>query len=181
VSDEDLAQVRERLDAVEKENKKLQKDNAALIAENRNMKATSAIVEAGLSPDVAGLFIAANPETEITTDAVKEFAEKYGIQGKAVSTEGTEPTAPSPDDKGLQNFARAGSGAGGSGAAPADTKYLTTEEFIDLQKRDKVAAQKALAEGRIKLSNQNPYAQGAVPGSKNPFLAARQVASEGQS
>lgn len=167
MSEESIDQLRSAFEASQKENKTLLKRVDELAKENRTMKATQAVTDAGFRADVADLFIAANPEVDITVEAVKDFAERYNISGAAEVQDAETSSTPPPS--GLANIARAGSRAGGSGQAPADTKYLTRDEFLKLQGSNPMEAHKALAEGRVRLREDNPYASGGV-GSLNPFI-----------
>lgn len=172
-------ELRDAFDAVSKENKKLQSQQAELLKENRALKAQLATRDAGVKPEVADLYIAANPDADISVDSIKEFVEKYGIAGGEPVPVGEEsaeqPSAPSTE--GLDQFARAGSRTSPGGSAPDGKKVLTRDEFLMLQKDNPMAARQALAEGRVQLRNDNPLAEGRSP-SVNPFLAHRQAAEE---
>lgn len=168
------AQLREQYDALVKDHGKLKTTNATLERENRTLKAEKFFGEAGLSPLGAELFVATNPEGDITVDTVKAFAEKYGVgsvaTGEPEGGEAADETTP-PSTEGLKNMERAGSGSGaGSQQGAGGEKTLSSKEFTDLLKRDKAAAQQALAEGRVVLRDDNPLARDRVAmGDVNPF------------
>ncbi len=178
-NDQTPAELREAYESMQKELKKIQKQNESLEGENRKLQAREAFRDAELSPDLADLFVAANPEAEINTDSALEFAQTYGIGAAKVADEGDDDGADqgagdegaqAPDTEGLDNFARAGSGAAGAGQPPASDKALSRDEFLTLQRDNPGAAQKALAEGRVKLRTDNPMVSGATPPvGHNPF------------
>ena len=191
MSDGTPKDLREAFESLQKEHEKLQKKNESLASENRTLKASNAFRDAELSPDLADLYVAANPDaSDISVDEALSFAQKYGIQGGAVpaaSDDGQddgaeqEPqvTKQEPDRSGLENIARAGSGAGGTGQPPASDKTLTRDEFLTLQRDNPAAARQALAEGRVKLRADNPLAEGSnAPLGSNPFQRQHQAVSE---
>lgn len=170
-------QLRDAYEATKKENAKLQKAAEEALAEVRTLKAVNAVKDAGLSAELADLYIVANPEADITVESVKEFAEKYGIPASEATPVVDEAATeqPRPEQAGLSNFARAGSGAGNGGAAPIGTKHLTRDEFLVLQRDNPAAARQALAEGRVQLREDNPLAEGSSAFGHNPFLASRKA------
>lgn len=186
MSEQTPAELRDAFEAAQKELKKLNKTVEELSGENRKLKAGAAFRDADLSPDLADLFVAANPELDdITVDAATEFATKYGISGPVDTgegddvTDGDEGATTSDADKGLDKIARAGSGAGGTGQPPASQKILSRQEFLDMQRTDPTSAQKALAEGRVKLRGDNPLVTGSAPTvGVNPFAAEHQGSEE---
>lgn len=182
-NDQSPAELREAYESMQKELKKIQKQNESLSQENRKLEAREAFRDAELSPNLADLFVAAQPEAEISVDSALEFAQTYGVgaapaaeEGGDESGDGGEPSGAGEEASGssgspdLNKFARAGSGAGGSGQPPASDKTLTRDEFLTMQRDNPTEAQKALAEGRVKLRTDNPLASGATPTvGRNPF------------
>lgn len=187
--EETVPQLRETLETTQKELKKLQKQNDDLLKTNRTLQAKEAFRDAGLNPKLSDLYTAMNPEGDITEEAVTEFASTWGIAGatmqEGAGEEGGEPEAAGsqteqvPNTEGLEQMSRAGSRAGDGGQPPVDTKYVTTDEFVQMQRTNPTEAKKALAEGRVKLREDNPLANKAVTG-QSPFRARdfSQVASE---
>ena len=183
MSEETLAQLREQFDSVSKELGKSKKTNEDLMKENRSLKARDAFRSAELSPDLADLFVAASPDAELTVESAKEFATKYGISSTPVEPpeagESKEVT-PTPETKGLELIARAGSGAGQGGQQTADDQTLSSSEFVALLKKDKAAAQAALAKGLVRVRDDNPMARDrANTADDNPFAAFNQKALAG--
>ena len=183
MSEKTPAELRDAFEALQKENKKLAAENETLHKTNRSLQAANAFREAALAPDLADLFVAAVPDGDITVDAAKEFAQKYGIAPKADegSADENEETEEIVEDQrsGLANIARAGSGAGTSGQATGGAKLVTRDEFLRMQQTDPAAAQQALAEGRVQLRTDNPYVSGpAVLTGDNPFRARQGVSSD---
>jgi hypothetical protein len=175
VSEETPNELRAQLEAIQKDLGKAKKANEDLLKENRGLKARTAFAEATLSPDLADLFVAANPEGDITVESAKEFAEKYGIGVAAVvedaEGDGSTPN-PQPNTAGLDLINRAGSGAGNGGQQSAETKTLTVTEYVELLRKDKVAASEALAKGLVRVRDDNPMARDRVNmGEVNPFDA----------
>lgn len=185
MSDGAPADLRNAYEAATKQIQKLEKENQLLVTTNRSLQAANAFRAANLSPDLADLFVAASPDAEITAESAKEFAAKYGISAASEKTaepneDGTADTNvpvnnPGSTD-GLDKIARAGSGAGEGGAASASTQTLTRQEFVRLQTSDPVSAQKALAEGRVRLREDNPYATTGGSTGGNPFTPQAQGA-----
>lgn len=174
MSEETPVQLREQLDTLEKELTKTRKSNEELAKENRGLKARDAFRGAELSPELADLFVAASPDAEITVDSVKEFATKYNIgapQVPEVPAGGEQPKETvTPNTQGLEQVARAGSGAGQGGQPSTETQVLSSSEFVDLLRTDKAAAQAALAKGLVKVRDDNPLARDRVnTGDRNPF------------
>lgn len=173
--DQTPAQAREQIEKLTKDLAKVNKANEDLLKENRGLKAETVFTGAGLNPNLAKLFVAsAAPDLDITPENVKAFAEEYGIGSAApANDEGTgEPVVtptPKPEDN-LANIGRAGSGAGQGGQPGSEAKTMTTGEFVELLKKDKVAAQTALAEGRVVVRDTNPYVRDrADMGDANPY------------
>jgi hypothetical protein len=172
VSEETPNQLREQLDALTKDLGKVKKANDDLAKENRSLKARQAFADATLSPDLADLFVAANPDGDINAESAKEFAEKYGIGVAVASDDGgtDETTTTQPPVEGLANMNRAGSGSGDGGQQNVGDKTMTVPEYVDLLKRDKVAASEALAKGQVRVRDDNPMARDRVnSGDVNPF------------
>lgn len=176
MSDENTpAELREQVEALTKDIAKERKAKEDLLKENRSLKARDSFREATLSPDLADLFVAVNPDGDISVEAAKDFAEKYGVGAAAApdeqnggSGDGTEP--PAPNTQGLDLINRAGSGAGNGGQPPAGDKTMSVTEYVELLRRDKPAAQTALAEGRVRVRDDNPMARDRVNfGTENPF------------
>lgn len=182
MSEQTPAELRDAYEASQKELKKLSKQVESLTVENRKFQAMEAFREAELSPNLADLFVATNPEAEINVDAATEFAKTYGLGSATPSTEGEEGGEPegasggggSDGNEGLDQIARAGSGQGGGGQPLASDKVLSRQEFLQLQSEDPNTARQALAEGRVRLREDNPLATGAVPTvGHNPFAPSK--------
>ena len=173
MSEETPTDLREQLDALNKDLGKIKKANEDLLKENRGLKARDAF--SGINPDLADLFVAANPDAEITAEAAKEFAEKYGFKVADASAEdqggeGENTQTPKPNEAGLDLMNRAGSGTGSGGQQTVTDKTLTVSEYVELLKRDKVAAAEAAAKGLVRVRDDNPMARDRVNmGDSNPF------------
>lgn len=184
MSDEGIDQVRSQLDDVTKELKKVQADNEKLTSQNRLLLGENAFRDAGLNPGLAKLYVA-DASAELTADAAKAFAEAYGIPAAvpepSIVSAGDAP-APTPapaGDPSMSAMGGAGSRGGEGGQLPAGTKTLTTQEYVELARTDKVAAEKAVAEGRVKLSDLNGWnADRPNMTGQNPYAAFHKEAAE---
>lgn len=180
MSDETVTQLRETLEASQKELKKLSRANEDLVKENRALQAREALRGAELDPKLADLYLGVNPEGEIDVEAVKTFAASYGIattkaiQEESVEDESNGAKKDPPVEEGLANIGRVGSRGGEGGQPPVGTKLLSTSEFLELQRSDPSEASKALAEGRVKLRSDNPMAVGGT----SPFTARTFIPSQ---
>lgn len=160
--------MRDQIDALTKDLNKAKRQVDELLKENRGLKARDAFSE--INPDLAELFVAVNPEAEITVDAAKEFAAKYNF-GAAAPAEEEEEETPSPTDNSKLNLInRAGSGAGQGGTAGPGEQVLSVPEYVTLLKKDKAAAEEALAKGLVRVRDDNPMARDRINfGDENPF------------
>jgi len=174
MSEETIPQMREQINALEKQVKDLSKANSDFTAENRVLQARDVFRSQGYSAEGGELFAAQNPEGEITPEAVDTFVGKYGLASAktddAESSEGEEAApeaaAGSPD---LANMSRSGSRAGEGGASGSSTEPMTRQDWQDLMASDPAAGKAAVASGRVQISNDNPYS-GVAPRPGNPFV-----------
>lgn len=173
MSEETPSQLREQIDALNKDLGKAKKTAEDALKENRSLKARDAFRDATLSPELADLFVAVNPEGDITAESAKEFAEKYGVGAiQAVDDAGgtDETPKPQPNTDGLDQLDRAGSGAGQGGQQTAGDQTMSVTEYVELLRKDKVAASEALAKGRVRMREDNPMVRSrASMGDVNPF------------
>lgn len=181
--EEGIDQVRSQLDEVTKELKQIQADNEKLTSQNRLLLGENAFRDAGLNPNLAKLYVA-DPSAELSSDAAKAFAEAYGIPAgePAIASGGESVPAPTPapaGDPSMSAMSGAGSRGGDGGQPAAGTKTLTTQEYEELARTDKVAAEKAVAEGRVQLSDLNGWNKDRpnLTG-HNPYAAFHKEAAE---
>lgn len=163
MSDETIPQMRERIDALQKEKGKLQEDLVSTRLEVKTLQARDLFRESGYRREHADLFVKTNPEVEeITEDAVAAFVKDYGlspVQQEESTTKQDEEGGGTPDDVDLATLARGGSRAGAGGQQQAtDDQTMTREEWRSLHKSDPVAARQAYAQGRVALREDNPFA-----------------------
>lgn len=174
MSEETIPQMREALDNATKTIKKLEEDLTKQAGENRRLQAREAFRTAGFKPEHGDLFASANAEAEISVETALQFANEYNLQPVEVS--GGEQTPPQGEDAGaptgsenLNSMSRAGSRAGEGGQQSTGNKTMTRQEWEQLNVRDPNAARQALAEGRVLIRADNPYAQTAGKTLGNPY------------
>lgn len=174
-TEETIPQMRERIDQLKSEKQALEASLADKSSELRLFMSRDAFREAGYAASHGELFAAQNPEGEIKPEAVREFAQKYGLnpvqQGSAPAVEETsgddageqEPQETTDPGQALGTFPSGGSRPGADSAAGAGTRKMTKDELRELQKSNPAAARQALVEGRVQFSGPNPFAA-VMPG-----------------
>jgi hypothetical protein len=147
-------------------------------AEFTTFKAQTIFKEAKLSPKHAELYLAANPDAEVSAEAVAAFAEEYSLRpaevpapvpvpdpaqnhlpadGSPPPVERTLGSGPAPADAALASVAAAaGSPQGTLGAATP--VVMSAKEFETLLKTNPDAAAQAYAEGRVARNEGNVQA-----------------------
>jgi hypothetical protein len=148
-------------------------ENAQLAQEFRTFRAEVTFKEQGLTPKHAQLYLAANPDGDVTPEAVQNFASEYGLQ----PAQAAPPADPAPDPGGLPEGGAppaversladgpnpeaslanlqgaAGTPAGNfAAAAPA---VMSQAEFQKLLASNPQEAAKAYAEGRAPRNEAN--------------------------
>lgn len=108
----------------------------------------------------AELFLRANPDAEVTAEAVKTFRNEYGLVTEAGTPAPAEESKPDPG-AGLAPLGEA-AGAGTSGAAPAAQPKMSREDFEQLLATDPQAAAEAYVKGIAPRSNLNVQARALV-------------------
>lgn len=180
MSEETIPQMREALDNATKSIKDLTSDNERLTTENRGFAARDAFRDEGYAANHGDLFAASNPEGEITADAVNEFAGQFKLE-KVELTTTTEPDpdasdkggdgtdGDAPGSKALAGMQRGGSSSG-DGAGGASTEKMTQVDWQALYQTDPTAAKEAVRQGRVIISNDNPWLDGKpVQAGLNPY------------
>jgi hypothetical protein len=160
-------ELRAAYDALTANHEAAQKELSALRQENRTYGAKEAFREAKLDPAQAELFVYANGDSEITPEAIQEFADKFKL-APVPEAQSEEPQAPDAEnakpkaaDTGLSMMSRGSTRAGEGGQQPPGTKddTMTTAEWTELYKRDRNAAELAVKNGKVSLREDNWYAQ----------------------
>jgi len=151
-----------------------------IAAEFKTFQATVTFKEAGLTQKHAELYLRANPDGEVTPDAVKSFAEEYGLapqvappanpdsghlpaDGSPPPVERTLADGPQtpPVDRSLASLAGAG-GTPEAQAAQAAPARMDRREFESLLKENPEAAAQAYREGRVQRHERNVQADQLV-------------------
>lgn len=102
----------------------------------------------------AELFLKANPDADVTQDAVAQFRETYGIGASSEPSPEPEPQV----DPGLAAMGGAASSPIG-GAAPAEQAQLGWDEFEAVLASNPQEAAKLYSEGRVKPNSMNVQAR----------------------
>ncbi len=167
----------------------LAKSKAALLkseVENRMFGAREAFSDAGYEPKFADLYVAAEPEGDLTPEAIKVWTGTFGLEPAEAPVEGegdgnskvTETAG--AKTKALADLGRGGSSTeGGAGSAAEGDKMITVQEWQRLTKTDPAAAREAASQGRIKLRSDNAWVRGyalSETGS-NPYIEANRPAA----
>jgi hypothetical protein len=169
VSEENIADVRRAEEAAKKEAAEAKKRVADLEIELNSLRAQNAFRDAGLAPEQGELFVAANPGVVPDVEAVKQFADRFGLK--------VETPAPTPEPQGstpppgsnLGQFNRAGSGPGEGGQQSANVQSVPRADWEKMLKTDKDAALKAIKEGRVQIRTDNPFAPNSGNAGDNPY------------
>lgn len=132
-----------QLKAQERELETLRKMRDQYEADARRAKAQAAFAEVGLSEKHATLFAALNPDAEPDVEAVKAFAEEYGLAPAPASTDGDDKVV-SHEDPGFSPVAS---------GTPTDKRRYSSEEWWALQRENPAAALLAVKENRVDLAN----------------------------
>jgi hypothetical protein len=160
----------------------LKKEFAAQTAEFTQFKARTIFKEAELSPKHAELYLAANPNADVTTEAVAAFAEEYGLRpaetaapvppsdpaqnhlpddGSPPPVERTLQAGPAPADAALASVAAA-AGSPQATIGGAQPVKMSSKEFEMLLQSNPDAAAQAYAEGRVARNEANVQADQLV-------------------
>jgi hypothetical protein len=173
-AEETIPQLRERIDQQNKQIAGLRKQNGELLT----VAAKAAFESAGYNPLHGELFVSKQGDEPVvpTLDAVEAFAEQWqlGKQTPAETSKAADESEPSegeeqtvdqaaPGSADLDRLSRSGSSSG-AGAGGAGSEKMTREEWIQLSRTDKAAAENALRQGKVQLSG----SQAVVPGT-NPY------------
>lgn len=145
---ESIPNLREALKASQDKTKELEtqltESNAAL----KQFQAKETFRSNGYSETHADLFVKANPNVDVTPEAIQEFVTAYDLKPQAqqqVNTEGMQDlsgVAQKPSDSISQ-------------MGTAETAQMTKAEYKKLLASDPTAAHEALVQGRVTLRDDN--------------------------
>lgn len=164
MSEQTIPEMRERIDALDKANKKLEGDLKVQVQTNRTLQAKEVFRDKGFDPKHGELFATTNPDGDITGEAVEAFVEQWSLSAaketpateETAPVEGTEQGAPSTASTNLAGMNGGGSGPGGGGQPAVEATTLTKDQWHELNRTDPVAAREALS--RVELRKDNPLA-----------------------
>lgn len=163
MSDENIPQMRERIDQLEKALKGLEKSNEELTSTNLTLQAREVARGQGYSPSVGDLFAKA-VGGEPTAEALAQFADTHGLKPAEAASASTDASSDGDGsgDSGastaLASMSGGSSTSGSGGQQTTGSKTMTRQDYNDLHKSDPVAARQALMEGRVELRSDNPFA-----------------------
>lgn len=162
MSEETVPQMRERIEALEKETADAKKAAADSQSRARLFEARDAFRSKGLKSEYAELFLGAH-DGDITADAVEGFVSKYGFQPESAPTPPADESSNTATNvlgsSALSALARAGSAPGSGGQQTPGDEAITREDWNELNKKDPAAARAVLAKGGVQIRKDNIYAQ----------------------
>lgn len=159
-TDQGPKELRERLDRAVAEAAEATAARDATQAEFRLFKAQTLFEQGGLTEKQAALFLTANPEAEITKEAVGAFIEEYGFKPAGDPPAAPKEEAP-PADAGLSTFSGA-AGSATSGATPPAQAKMSKTDFQALVVSNPAAAAEAYAKGLVERNPANVQARQLV-------------------
>ncbi len=179
MSEETIPQMRETIDRLAKDNKDLTTERDEAVGEVRSLNAKEFARVAEFKP-AAGEMYAKNTEGDLTAEGFVDFATALGLTAEKEADPATEKETPAAEEKagaeapGSSDLSKMSGGGstteGGTGGATEE--LMTREEWTELSRTDKHAAAIALAQGKVQLSKNNPYA-GNTQRPGNPWLEAQ--------
>lgn len=149
----DLREARDR--AIERANEAEARANEA-IAGLREFKAQTLFG----NQKHAELFLKANPDADVTAEAVQDFIGEFGLATADETPPPVEDDGPDPG-AGLEGFGSA-AGTGQTGAAPAAQPKMSKEDFEQLLADNPQAAAEAYVKGIAPRSDLNVQARDLV-------------------
>jgi len=179
MSEETIPQMREQIDSLTADLSKERTEREKLAKENRKLSARDVAREQGYSAKAGELFASANPDAEITAEALDSFVVDYGL---GVSSTGSTEEVTESSEEGENATEVAGSAdlgkMAGGGSRPGDSaggatpERMTRSEWQELHANDPVAAREAVRQGRVEIARDNPFGDAqAVAVGANPYAS----------
>lgn len=180
MSEETIPQMREALDKANERIKDLENTNGDLSTENRRLLARDLAVGQGYDASRGDLFASANPDSEITAEALDSFVTQFNLGSTQAegeegagsgeeSGEGDQTQGASDGSEALGQMSRGGSRPGDS-AGGAQPEMMTRQDWQELHANDPIAAQEAVRQGRVEISKGNPFGDAkSVARGSNPY------------
>lgn len=182
MSEETIPQMRETIEALQKQNKAYEGTIAELRGQLRVRDAREAFRQAGYNPKHGDLFAKDNPgDGEITAEMVADYARTWDLAPAASKSDGSAEEETTTDGgqgtDTLSSMSRSGTRAGEGGGGYSTERSMTRQEWMELQATDPVAASAALRQGRVVISTSGNVRSGQVARvGSNPYEP--QVASD---
>jgi hypothetical protein len=155
MAEDAIPQMREQIEALEKQLKAEQRAREEAVNTARKMTAREVAREAGLDPTHGELFANANPSVDVTVETLNSFADQFKLRSQPAPVE--EAAAPNTDDSALSSFEGGGSRPGAPGQPTGGPEQMTREAWNELNRKDPGAARVALSQGRVQLRADNPW------------------------
>jgi hypothetical protein len=148
LSEESIPNLREALKASQEKTKELENQFAEVNAQLKQFQAKDAFRSNGFAETHADLFVKANPDAEITPEAIQEFVTAYDLKPQP------KTQASNQGMKELSGVAQKPSDSIGQ-MGTAETAQMTKTEYKKLLASDPTAAHEALVQGRVQLREDN--------------------------
>jgi hypothetical protein len=166
------AEARDHIANLEKDLTKTKASLETALTVNKGFQAKEVFATAGFESNLADLYVSANPEGKLSPEAATEWAKGFGFvpktkETKEIEAEGGTETVTDGSEQ-LADMGRGGSSPGGAGQPPPAKDTMSRTEWQQLYTRDPVAAKKAVADGKVEIRGDNPYAKDYVQG-ENPY------------
>lgn len=162
MSEETVPQMRERIEALEKQVKDEADARSAAESKARLYEARDAFRGKGLKAEYAELFISQH-SGDVTEEAVNGFVDKFGFKPESTpppaAEEGSETVKNVTGSTALSNMSGAGSRPGDGGQQTPGEEAMTRQDWNELNKKDRVAARAVLARGGVQIRKDNIYAR----------------------
>lgn len=173
---QNIPEMRETIERLSKEKADLSQKVGDLSQQLRVRDARDAFVAAGYAKTHGDLFVATNPEAEITAESVVAFADQFGLPPAAAGDSASSGDSAPATDAGsveLASMSGGGSRSGDTNAGGVQVETLTREQWKALHATDPSAAAAAVASGRVEISRDNPFVKGSgLPRGTNPYAPA---------
>lgn len=177
--DPGIPELRNQVDSLSKDIAKERDRAATAEARVRTLEARDAFDSAGYAKAHGDLWATSNPQGEIPDEAaIHAFAAQYKLQlvnesapastgeGEAAGGAGGAPEGNESDGReSAALMGNAGSRAGVKAQPSSSEEQMSITEWESLSRSDPEAARRAVREGRVALSDSNPWVSaGQVPG-----------------
>lgn len=174
MSEETIPQMREAIEAKDKEIQTLNSEVETLGGKLRASDAREAFRDAGYNPKHGTLFAQSNPEGDITPELVSQYADDWDLSPLAEEGSTQEEGSTTDADDGtdaLASLERGGSRAGEGGSGSSEDRTYTRQEWLEMRTSDPAKAAAVLNQGRVETSQSGNFRSDHAPVSgANPYV-----------